>query len=122
MLSSHSFTRETTPVGEDRRAAERFPIERHVSYKTRRTKTGSGISVDISSSGVLIITEDPPNWGEFVEVAMDWPVQLDHKVRLKLAITGRVVRIEGRRVAICIAQSEFRTVGSHDVLAKGAHR
>jgi len=52
-----------------------------------------------------------------LEVAINWPVQLNNKVALKLVARGRVVRFEEGRAAIEIQQYEFRTQSAG---AKGA--
>ncbi len=97
----------------ERRASDRFPMEREVRYKmvSRKTSdaTGSGKTVNMSSGGVLFTTEGLLVPGKQVELAISWPVQLDSKVPLKLVARGRVVRAEEGMAAIEIQQYEFRT-------------
>ena len=103
----------------DRRSAVRFPIEQDVRYKvfTRNTiEVGLGKTVNMSSNGVLFTTERPLALGERLEVAVNWPAQLDHKCALKLVTTGRVVRSEGGVAAIAIERYEFRTQGIHGLV------
>ncbi|HVX66394.1 MAG TPA: PilZ domain-containing protein [Bryobacteraceae bacterium] len=100
----------------DRRSAVRFPIEQEVRYKVFNRNTievGSGKTINMSSNGVLFTTERALNTGERLEVAVNWPAQLDNKCPLKLVTTGRVVRSEGDRAAIAIERYEFRTQGIH---------
>ncbi len=100
----------------DRRSAVRFPIEQEVRYKVFNRNTievGSGKTINMSSNGVLFTTERALVVGERLEVAVNWPAQLDHKCPLKLVTTGRVVRSEGDRAAIAIERYEFRTQGIH---------
>ena len=105
----------------NRRAADRFPIERDVRYKILSKKsadeTGVGKTVNISSSGVLFTTDQPLAPGGRLEVAISWPAQLNHKCALKLVARGRVVRIEDGKTAIEIQQYEFKT---HSVSASAA--
>ncbi len=103
----------------DRRSAVRFPIEQDVRYKvfTRNTiEVGLGKTVNMSSNGVLFTTERALALGERLEVAVNWPAQLDHKCALKLVTTGRVVRSEGGVAAIAIERYEFRTQGIHGLV------
>jgi len=103
----------------DRRSAVRFPIEQDVRYKvfTRNTiEVGLGKTVNMSSNGVLFTTERALALGERLEVAVNWPAQLDHKCALKLVTTGRVVRSESGLAAIAIERYEFRTQGIHGLV------
>ncbi len=103
----------------DRRSSVRFPIEQDVRYKvfTRNTiEVGLGKTVNMSSNGVLFTTERALTLGERLEVAVNWPAQLDHKCALKLVTTGRVVRSEGGMAAIAIERYEFRTQGIHGLV------
>jgi len=100
----------------DRRGADRFPIERDVKYRvlTRKSgeEAGSGKTVNMSSNGVLFTTDHVLLPGRRVEVAISWPAQLNAKVALKLVARGRVVRYEPGMAAIEIQQYEFRTQAS----------
>jgi hypothetical protein len=100
---------------DDRRSADRFPIEREVRYKVLSRKsstegeTGTGMTVNMSSNGVLFTTDRYLLPGRRLEVSISWPAQLNAKVALKLVARGRVVRSEEGRAAIEIHQYEFRT-------------
>lgn len=100
----------------DRRAADRFPIEREVRYRVlgRRgsEQVGVGKTLNMSSSGVLFTTESLLLPGRKLEIAISWPAQLDNKCPLKFVARGRVVRSEPGVAAIEIQQYEFRTQGS----------
>lgn len=105
-----------TPAADvaDRRAAVRFPIEQEVRYKIFNRNTievGTGRTINMSSNGVLFTTERTLAPGERLEVAVNWPAQLDNRCALKLVTTGRVVRSEATRAAIAIERYEFRTQG-----------
>jgi len=99
----------------DRRAADRFPIEREVRYKVLSKKSddqGLGRTINISSTGVLFTTDRLLIPGRRVEVSISWPAQLNNTCSLKLVARGRIVRSEQGRAAIEIQQYEFRTLGS----------
>lgn len=91
-------------------------IERDVQYRILNRgqvdAQAQGRTVNISSSGVLFTTEHVLIPGRRVEVAIDWPAQLNGKCALKLVARGRVVRFEGDRAALEIMQHEFRTRGA----------
>jgi hypothetical protein len=100
---------------DDRRSADRFPIEREVRYRvlSRKSSTegesGMGVTVNMSSNGVLFTTDRYLLPGRRLEVSISWPAQLNSKIALKLVARGRVVRSEEGRAAIEIHQYEFRT-------------
>ena len=102
--------------GAERRAADRFPIEREVRYrilnKRNNHEEGSGKTVNISSNGVLFTTDQILIPGKRLELSISWPAQLDNKCQLKLVARGRVTRLEQGKAAIEIQQYEFRTQGS----------
>jgi hypothetical protein len=97
----------------DRRHSDRFQIEREVKYRVLNKRGseegGDGKTVNISSSGVLLTTQHVLLPGRRLELAINWPAQLNNKTALKLVARGRVVRFEEGRVAIEILQYEFRT-------------
>ena len=105
------------PDRSDRRAGDRYPIEREVRYKVLSKKDadegGMGTTINMSSSGVLFTTEHLLIPGKRLELAISWPAQLNGKCALKLVAKGRVVRYEEGRAAIQIQQYEFRTKGAN---------
>lgn len=100
----------------DRRAADRFPIEREVRYrilgKKSENEVGVGKTLNMSSNGVLFTTEQLLLPGRRLEVSISWPAQLNSTVALKLVARGRIVRYEEGRAAMEIQQYEFRTQGA----------
>jgi PilZ domain len=100
----------------DRRASDRFPLERDVRYRILNRKSGeevgAGKTLNMSSNGVLFTTDEFLVPGRRVELAISWPAQLNSTVPLKLVARGRVVRSEGGAAAVEIQQYEFRTQGS----------
>jgi hypothetical protein len=97
----------------DRRHSDRFPIEREMRYRILNkrgvTESGSGNTVNMSSSGVLFFAERimAPGWR--VELSINWPAKLNDKCALRLVARGRVVRSERGTAAIEILKHEFRT-------------
>src|SRR5258708_26747156 len=100
----------------DRRVTHRLPIEREVRYKVIGGKqtvrpTGSGMTLNMSSSGVLFTTESGLPEGARVEIAVSWPAQLDGATALKLVAIGVLVRSNEKQAAISIQRYEFKTRG-----------
>ena len=101
---------------QDRRASERFPMEREVRFwvlnQGGREAAGTGRTVDMSSGGVLLssVSLVPP--GRNVELSISWPAQLNAKCGLRLVARGVVLRCEDGRIAVRIRQYEFRTEGA----------
>jgi hypothetical protein len=111
----------TTSGQADRRHSDRFPIEREVRYRVLNKRggeeAGDGKTVNMSSAGILFTTEQMVLPGRRLEVAINWPAQLNNKCALKLVARGRVVRFEDGRAAMEIQQYEFRTSGTGDAMA-----
>lgn len=101
----------------DRRGADRFPIEREIRYKIFNRKsgdeTGFGKTINMSSNGVLFSTDHRLLPGKRLEISISWPAQLNANVALKLVARGRIVRSDEGAAAIEIHQYEFRTSSAH---------
>jgi len=99
----------------ERRMKRRFQIEQEVRYKMlygqRIAETGTGKTLNISSSGVWFTTENMLTTGMPVEVSMNWPVLLNDSCPMKLMIYGCVVRSNEKGAAVAIERYEFRTQG-----------
>jgi hypothetical protein len=97
----------------DRRHSDRFPIAREMRYrilnKRSVAESGSGNTVNMSSSGVLFVSERSMSPGWRVELSINWPVNLNDKCALRFVARGRVVRTERGTAAIEILEHEFRT-------------
>ncbi len=116
MIGSEFSTKSSQRDANDRRTADRFPIEREVRYKVLSKRSneeaGLGKTINMSSSGVLFTSEHFLIPGKRVEVAISWPAQLNNKTALKLVARGRVVRCDNGKAALEIQQYEFRTQGT----------
>src|ERR1017187_8955192 len=90
----------------DRRQANRFPLQEDVKYKVLQSKhrpiSGSGTTLNISSSGILFSTQEALPLGQTVELSMNWPARLDGTCAMKFVAVGRVVRSEKTRAVVRI--------------------
>ena len=106
---------EPDKIAGDRRRDKRYEIGLDVRWKLIRRRrvldTGTGRTMDLSSSGVLIDAGRPLPAGLNMEVSITWPVLLHNVAPLQLVISGRIVRAKGTNVAVRMVQHEFRTVG-----------
>jgi hypothetical protein len=97
----------------DRRIKRRFSIEQGLRYRllygSRIAESGTGRTVNISSSGVWFKTEGILSTGLPVELSMSWPARLNDVCPMKLMIYGCVVRSDNDGAALAIERYEFRT-------------
>lgn len=99
----------------DRRHSNRFPIIRDLTYRVLSRRDGGvpgeGMTINMSSSGVLFGTTYAPRTGTRLELSINWPAQLNGECALNLVMRGRVTRSEPGRAALQVLQHEFRTRG-----------
>ena len=78
----------------------------------------NGKTVNMSGSGILLITDSVLPPGFLVEVEIDWPARLSDGVPVKMVVRGKVVRSEKRDVALAgvrILRYAFHTAGGQVV-------
>ena len=99
---------------DDRRLHRRYGICLEVRWKlTRRRRllaSGRGVTLNMSSRGVLLETDQPLPGAGMMELSISWPVLLNRVAVLQLVVAGQMVRHSGRRVAMRISHHEFRTL------------
>ena len=95
----------------ERRATNRFPMTLEIRYVVRcaPAETGSGRTIDLSSSGLSFVADRPLLIGQKLDVSIDWPVLLNGGVQLQLMMSGSVVRSNESETALQIERHEFRT-------------
>ena len=71
-----------------------------------------GKTVDVSSGGICFDAGRHLPEGLNVELSISWPVLLHNVAPMQLVATGKIVRSNGRQVAIQTTQHEFRTAGA----------
>ncbi|HWQ56587.1 MAG TPA: hypothetical protein VN442_23065 [Bryobacteraceae bacterium] len=102
-------------VGVERRLSTRFPIAEEIRFRVldRRGEPheGTGLTVDMSRSGVLFTTSSVLAPGRLLEVSVNWPVALDGTCPLKFVAVGHVVRTGRGLAAVKIEKYQFKTRG-----------
>ena len=84
-----------------------------VIRRRKVVETGIGRTVDLSSGGILFEAGRTLTAGLNVELSVSWPVLLHNVAPLQLVVMGRIVRSDGRQVALRMIQHEFRTMASN---------
>ena len=105
--------RQLQGLNPDRRASVRVPVNLAVRYSVvghrRPVETGSGRTIDMSSSGLSFTADRPLSIGQKLDLSIDWPVLLDGDVQLQIVASGVVVRTDGAVTALRMDRHEFRT-------------
>lgn len=101
-------------IGGERRTDRRYDLSLNVRWKLIRRRrvldSGTGITIDVSSGGLLLETDRELPSGLNIELSISWPVLLHNVAPLQLVVAGRVVRTTGQRIGIRMTQHEFRTM------------
>ena len=95
----------------------RFAVQIEVRYRrigAWRESGGSGQTVNVNSSGILIRSAHPAQpqvrVGTRAEATLAWPILLNKVTQLKLFVTGSVIRLEDSTFALSIESYQFRTM------------
>ena len=108
-------TEGTDAIAGDRRDDRRYLLQLEVKWKLIRRRrvldTGTGYTIDLSSGGILFDAGRRLPEGLNVELSIAWPVLLHNLAPMQLVASGKIIRSNGRQVAIQTVQHEFRTIG-----------
>jgi hypothetical protein len=74
----------------------------------RVIETGTGQTIDVSTSGVRFESQAPIAAGRHVRLLVDWPILLHGGVQLQLVVEGMVVRSNGTEIALRISRHVFK--------------
>lgn len=99
----------------ERRLKVRYPVRLQARYRSlnhRDQISGVGLTVNMSSSGLLVTCQHSVPSGSQMEVLMDWPSLLNSTVPLQLVTSGRVIRSDPSSFVIEFARYQFRTLRS----------
>ena len=108
-----SLPEDAAPLITERRAKLRFAVNIPVRYRTlgRKSITGEGTVVNMSSSGVLVLRPHRLNVNARLELRIEWPSMLNGQIELQLVAIGKVVRCDPSGFAAAFHRHQFRTVG-----------
>lgn len=100
----------------ERRTTNRYPLAcavttRRSGKRSKGPECGHGTTVNMSSGGVLLKTDEDYLPGQRVEVSIAWPILLDQRCSLKVTVHGRVVRVKDGLTAVEIQKYQFKTAG-----------
>lgn len=76
-------------------------------YRRRALDSGNGITVDLSSGGILFAADRELPLRREIELSISWPVLKNQKVSLRLNVKGHIVRATGQHVAVRINHYSF---------------
>jgi PilZ domain len=98
-------------LASQRRGAKRYDITLSLRYAVRRRGqqplTGTGQSLNVSSSGLLFRSDGRPESGDSIIVALEWPAGGAGGDPIFLVLSGHVVRTQGRAVALSISRNDL---------------
>jgi len=108
----------------EHRSHQRYPIKLDVEYrvvKKGRVEQGFGRTLNISSGGVFFETKNALPANGPIELLLNWPFLLEGVCPLKLVMQGRIVRSDGKGIAIKFKHHEFRTAGARGSRNRATH-
>ncbi|MBZ5585361.1 MAG: PilZ domain-containing protein [Acidobacteriia bacterium] len=85
-----------------------FPLHYRVSEKGAMVRFGTGITSDLSASGLSFRCRKTLPVGAHVEILVDWPAKYGDGYPVGLQITGFVMRSDGTRTAVRLTSRKFR--------------
>jgi len=104
----------------ERRLRFRYPLNLSVRFRSLTGKSnfsGAGRTVNVSSSGILVVSEHLISQPEIgvdarVEMNIEWPSLLDGRIPLQLFAVGVVLRRGASDFAATFQRYQFRTMRS----------
>jgi PilZ domain len=97
---------------QERRGTRRYelhlPVHFRVSQKGIAGRWGTGLTRDISTSGLSFRTRKPLPVGSHIELIVDWPAKYAETHPIDLQLTGFVLRSDNSRTAVRITSHRFR--------------
>lgn len=90
--------------------ATSYPIKLHLRYEVMAEQEvlyrGEGRTIAMSRTGVVFEASDRLPIGTMVQLYIEWPVKLENRIHLTLALTGKT--IQGQHITVEILRHEFR--------------
>ncbi len=85
-----------------------FPLHYRVSEKGAMVRFGTGMTCDMSASGLSFRCRKALPVGAHIEIMVDWPARYSDTYPVGLQITGFVMRSDGTRTAVRLTSRKFR--------------
>jgi hypothetical protein len=99
-------------LGLERRTSRRYdlhlPVHFRISQKGVVARWGTGLTRDISTSGLSFRTRKPLPVGSHIELVVGWPAKYADTQPIDLQLTGFIVRSDAGRTAVRITSHRFR--------------
>jgi len=99
-------------LGQERRSSRRYdlhlPVHFRISQKGVVARWGTGLTRDMSTSGLSFRTRKPLPIGSHIELVVDWPAKYADTRPIDLQLTGFIVRSDSGRTAVRITSHRFR--------------
>ena len=92
----------------NRRYELHLPLHFRLSQKGAVARWGTGMTRDISTSGLSFRARKPLPLGSHIELVIDWPAKYAETHTIDLHITGFVVRSDSGRTGVRITSHRFR--------------
>ena len=96
----------------ERRTKTRYPLQLSVYYQSASSRillSGAGRTLNISSGGLLIESQQPVGEGIRLRLKLVWPCALDDLTPLQLIAYSTVVRSGASQFAVTLERYQFRT-------------
>ena len=100
------------PPGQDRRSHRRYPISVELKYSAGG-QVGRGKTINLSEGGLLFEADVALPTNLLIELWISWPGRTWPPVPLEVYAPGKIVRVEGTKVAVKFDRAVFRTA-KHD--------
>ena len=99
----------------ERRTKIRYPLALKVRYRTlgQTLLSGEGRAVNMSSGGLLVVSQHELSVGAELEVRVEWPSLLNGLIPIQLVAFGRVVRRGAFSFAVLFRTYRFQTLRSN---------
>jgi len=113
------------PIPAERREKVRYPLGLSVRFRSCLSDSafsGQGLAINMSSSGILVASQQHVVEGALVEMSIEWPFVLNGRIPLQLTANGRILRRGPSRFAASIERYEFRTVKISNLSQKKSQR
>jgi hypothetical protein len=99
-------------TAQERRTARRYElhltIHFRVSQKGAVARWGSGVTREMSTTGLSFRSRKPLPVGSHVEMIVDWPAKYAEDQPIDLQLTGFVIRSDSHRTAVRVTSRRFR--------------